>query len=79
MSPFMSASCRLLPTAVAPGPWNMAADDVLLASAAAGVASLRFYGWWEPTLRTPGWPDIAQAMAGSISTRPTIWFPAWTT
>jgi lipoate-protein ligase A len=46
----MSSACRLLPAAVAPGPWNMAADDALLESAAAGVASLRFYGWTEPTL-----------------------------
>ena len=42
--------CRLLPAAVASGPWNMGADHALLESAAAGVASLRFYGWQEPTL-----------------------------
>jgi lipoate-protein ligase A len=46
----MSAPCRLLPYAVATGPCNMAADDALLESAAAGAASLRFYGWQEPTL-----------------------------
>src|SRR5205814_9219218 len=42
--------CRLLPYAVADGPHNMAADEVLLESAAAGIASLRFYGWSEATL-----------------------------
>ena len=44
------AACRLLPFAVADGPHNMAADETLMASAAAGVASLRFYGWPEATL-----------------------------
>jgi lipoate-protein ligase A len=44
------AICRLLPYALADGPHNMAADEVLLESAAAGVASLRFYGWSEATL-----------------------------
>lgn len=42
--------CRLLPFAVADGPANMAADEVMLESAAAGVATLRFYGWTPPTL-----------------------------
>jgi lipoate-protein ligase A len=42
--------CRLMPFASAPGPQNMAADEVLLESALAGVASLRFYGWSGPTL-----------------------------
>jgi lipoate-protein ligase A len=42
--------CRLLPYAVADGAHNMAADEALLESAAAGDASLRFYGWSEPTL-----------------------------
>jgi lipoate-protein ligase A len=43
-------TCRLLPYAVADGPRNMATDEVLLGSAEAGVASLRFYGWSGPTL-----------------------------
>jgi lipoate-protein ligase A len=43
-------TCRLLPCAVADGPHQMAADEVLLESAAAGVASLRFYGWSAATL-----------------------------
>jgi lipoate-protein ligase A len=38
---------RLLPYAVAGGAHNMAADEVLLEAALAGVASLRFYGWSE--------------------------------
>jgi lipoate-protein ligase A len=41
---------RLLPFATAPGAWNMAADEALLAAAVAGQASLRFYGWTEATL-----------------------------
>lgn len=43
-------TCRLLPFAIADGPHNMAADEALLESAAAGVASLRFYGWSPATL-----------------------------
>ncbi|HKI30372.1 MAG TPA: lipoate--protein ligase family protein [Gemmataceae bacterium] len=42
--------CRLLPFAVADGPHNMAADEVLLEAAGAGAASLRFYGWAGPTV-----------------------------
>ncbi|HEY7157841.1 MAG TPA: biotin/lipoate A/B protein ligase family protein [Gemmataceae bacterium] len=42
--------CRLLPFHIADGAWNMAADEVLLETAAAGVASLRLYGWSRPTL-----------------------------
>jgi lipoate-protein ligase A len=43
-------SLRLLPYSTADGTHNMAADEVLLESAAASVASLRFYGWIEATL-----------------------------
>jgi lipoate-protein ligase A len=47
----MSTSvCRRLPFAIADGPHNMAADEALLESAVAGIASLRFYGWSPPTL-----------------------------
>ena len=46
----MTPVCRLLPYAVADGPHNMAADEVLLESALAGVASLRFYGWTTATV-----------------------------
>jgi lipoate-protein ligase A len=42
--------CRLLPYAVHDGAHNMAADEVLLERAGAGVASLRFYGWSVPTV-----------------------------
>jgi lipoate-protein ligase A len=45
-----AVSVRLLPYAVADGRHNMAADEALLRSAAAGIASLRFYGWSEATL-----------------------------
>ena len=44
MSP---AACRLLPYAVADGPHNMAADEMLLGTAG---PALRFYGWSEPTV-----------------------------
>ena len=42
--------CRLLPYTVAAGPQNMAADEALLERAAAGIASVRFYGWSEATV-----------------------------
>jgi lipoyl(octanoyl) transferase len=42
--------CRLLPLQSADGPHNMAADETLLESAAAGRASLRFYTWSEATV-----------------------------
>lgn len=42
--------CRHIPYQVADGPHNMAADEVLLESAIAGAASLRFYGWLPATL-----------------------------
>jgi lipoate-protein ligase A len=42
--------CRLLPYAIADGALNMAADEALLESAVAGIGSLRFYGWSEPTV-----------------------------
>ena len=46
----MESVIRVLPYAVADGPTNMAADEALVHSAAAGVASLRSYGWTEATL-----------------------------
>jgi lipoate-protein ligase A len=46
----MAPTFRLLPYAVADGTHNMAADEVMLETAAGGVASLRFYGWSEPTV-----------------------------
>jgi lipoate-protein ligase A len=45
------SACRLLPLVEADGPWQMAADQALLESAAdAGTASLRFYTWPRATL-----------------------------
>jgi lipoate-protein ligase A len=41
---------RLLPYTVADGPTNMATDEALLRAAPGGVATLRFYGWSQPTL-----------------------------
>ena len=46
----MESMIRLLPYAVADGPRNMAADETLVRSAAAGIASLRFYGWTQATV-----------------------------
>jgi lipoate-protein ligase A len=46
----MPTILRLLPYRVDDGPHNMAADEVLLESAAHGVASLRLYGWSEATV-----------------------------
>jgi lipoyl(octanoyl) transferase len=43
-------TCRLLPFGTHVGAWNMAADEALLHSATEGRATLRFYGWSEPTL-----------------------------
>jgi lipoate-protein ligase A len=41
---------RFLPSCVAAGAWQMAADEVMLHAAAAGQASLRLYAWSEPTV-----------------------------
>jgi lipoyl(octanoyl) transferase len=46
----VEAVIRLLPYAFADGPTNMAADETLVHSAAAGIASLRFYGWTAATV-----------------------------
>jgi lipoate-protein ligase A len=66
----MSASVRLLPYRVADGPWNMAADEALLAAAAAGSASLRFYGWSPATLSLgffqPSAPTLARPALASL-------------
>jgi len=42
--------CRLLPLEAMDGVHNMAADETLLESALAGLPSLRFYIWNEPTV-----------------------------
>src|SRR5579883_1329975 len=46
----MTPTVRLYPFDTRSGPANLAADEVLLDDAAAGVASLRFYLWDRPTL-----------------------------
>jgi len=46
----MSQTVRLLPLESCDGPANMAADEVMLEAAAAGIASFRFYTWRVPTL-----------------------------
>jgi lipoate-protein ligase A len=44
-------SFHWFPFTLADGAHNMAADEVLVHTAAAkGRAALRFYGWWQPTL-----------------------------
>jgi lipoyl(octanoyl) transferase len=72
--------CRLLPFTTAEGPWQMAADEVLLEAAAAGRAALRFYAWSQPTLslgyfqadalrrsdpRLAGLPSVRRASGGA--------------
>ena len=45
------ATHRLIIDGPAPGAWNMAVDEALLADAAeSGIGTLRFYQWDEPTL-----------------------------
>lgn len=43
-------SARLIVDPPQGGVWNMAVDEALLESASAGVTTLRFYQWSEPTL-----------------------------
>jgi lipoate-protein ligase A len=60
----MTPRVRLLPFESLSGPLNMAADEALLASAAdAGVASLRFYAWAEPTLSLGYFQPAADRLA----------------
>jgi lipoate-protein ligase A len=46
----MNDTLRWLPKSTWPGPLNMAADEVMLEAAVAGVASLRVYTWDPPTV-----------------------------
>ncbi|HEX3726619.1 MAG TPA: hypothetical protein VHV08_10270 [Pirellulales bacterium] len=47
----LALDCRVIVDAADGGAWQMAVDEVLLESAAAGLgATLRFYRWREPTL-----------------------------
>src|SRR5262245_16141848 len=57
---------RLLPSAAADGATNMAADEVLLNSAQAGNASLRFYTWREPTLSLGYFQPVAERLADPL-------------
>ena len=60
----MSQTIRLLPFAGADGATNMALDEALLESAAAGgVASLRFYAWADPTLSLGYFQPAAERLA----------------
>src|SRR5438874_5319096 len=44
------STARLIIDLPAEGQWNMAVDEALLESAAAGLPTLRFYPWQVPTL-----------------------------
>ncbi|HEX5270647.1 MAG TPA: biotin/lipoate A/B protein ligase family protein [Gemmataceae bacterium] len=57
-------TCRLLPYAVADGPHNMAADEILLEAACAGAASLRFYAWSEATVSLGYFQSHESRLAG---------------
>lgn len=69
--------CRLLPTAGADGPANMAADEVLLEAAGAGVLSLRFYTWSVPTLSLGYFqPAEARRQTGRLAALPYVRRPS---
>lgn len=68
----MSVTLRLLPFQVSPGPENMAADESMLASAADGVLSLRFYGWSSPTLSL-GYFQPAEVRNSNPKLQPLSW------
>lgn len=69
----MSRTLRLLPFAVADGPTHMAADEVLLETAAAhGPASLRFYVWSEPTLSLGYFQPVAARDAPPLDRLPYV-------
>jgi lipoyl(octanoyl) transferase len=69
MSDFDSLSpCRLLVDGPAAGAWNMALDEILLEGAAERkLASLRFYGWSEPTLSLGYFQSAADAQRHAAS------------
>jgi lipoate-protein ligase A len=61
----MTPTIRVRPFAGADGATNMAADEALLESAAAGAAALRFYTWTEPTVSLGYFqPATARTTAG---------------
>ena len=55
--------CRVLPFHIADGAWQMAADQVILEAAAAGTASLRFYGWPRANLSLGYFQNAAECQA----------------
>src|SRR5690242_1143259 len=59
---------RLILDPPAPGSWNMAVDEALLETAAdAGIATLRFYQWNEPTLSLGYFQAAAERNQHSMS------------
>jgi lipoyl(octanoyl) transferase len=59
---------RLLPLASLTGPMNMAADEIMLESAAdSGVPSLRFYTWSEPTVSLGYFQPAAARLADPLT------------
>jgi len=53
---------RLIPLKTLSGPANMAADEVMLAAAERGTATLRFYEWSEPTLSLGYFQNAAERL-----------------
>jgi lipoate-protein ligase A len=73
----MSLTCRLLPWVLGEGPNNMAADEALLESAAQeGVASLRFYGWTEPTVSLGYFQAAASRAQAGLDSLPWVRRPS---
>jgi lipoate-protein ligase A len=65
---FGVTAIRLLVDPPAAGAWNMAVDEALLESAEAGVTTLRFYQWSEPTLSL-GYFQAADERQGHAASR----------
>src|SRR5262245_38911762 len=64
----MPHACRLLIDSAAPGDWNMAVDEALSESAAAGEGcTWRFYTWAIPTLSLGYFQPHAQRSSHSPS------------
>lgn len=59
---------RLIIDEAAPGPWNMAVDEALLASAGEGGATLRFYRWSQATLSLGYFQAVAERKRHPAST-----------